>query len=147
MPTISLGNIGNIGGKTVIGGGQSGLDTETLIKSLTEAKRLPAVRLESTVEANTEKSDALTELQDILGAFKDAANFLRNPAGVGNITDNVFAYRSGAVTSNTSVAGSTYLGATVAAGTDPQTYSLTVDQLATKQVRITNTFALADLNT
>lgn len=145
MATINLGSIFDSGGKTVVSGGSSGLDTQTLIESLVEAKRLPAVRLESTIETNTLKMDALGEMRSILETFRDAASFLRNPPGVGNQSDNVFAYRSASVTANTG-SGSSYLSTTVAAGTDPSSYTLTVDQLATRQTRVTNSFAAADLD-
>ncbi|MCH2546199.1 MAG: flagellar filament capping protein FliD [Alphaproteobacteria bacterium] len=146
MATISLGSIYNQGGKTIVGGGSSNLDTDSLINSLVEAKRLPAVRLESNIEKNTAKIDALNELSGILETFRDAANFLRNPPGVGNTTENIFNYRSATVSSNTGSA-SNYLSATVETGTDPSSYSMTVDQLATKQTRVTNTFGVADQDT
>lgn len=141
---INLGSIFESGGKTVVSGGSSQLDTESLINSLVEAKRLPAVRLETTIETNTAKMDALTELSSILERFRDAANFLRNPPGVGNASDNIFGYRSASISANTG-SGSSYLSATIAAGTPPSSYSLTVDQLATRQSRVTNTFAAADM--
>lgn len=144
MATINLGSIFDSGGKTVVSGGSSGLDTQALIESLVEAKRLPAVRLEGTIESNTAKMDALGELSSILEKFRDAADFLRNPPGVGNDSDNIFAYRSATVTSNTG-GGGDYLSTTVAAGTDASSYNLTVDQLATRQNRVTNSFAATDL--
>lgn len=145
MPAISLGNMYNQGGKTIISGGSTNLDTDALINGLTEAKRLPAVRLESNIEANTAKIDALNELSGILETFRDAANFLRNPPGVGNTADNIFNYSSATITANTG-SGSSYLSATVETGTEASSYNITVDQLATKQTRVTNTFAAADLN-
>lgn len=141
---INLGSIFNSGGKTVVSGGSSQLDTESLIESLVEAKRLPAVRLENTIESNTEKMDALGELSSILENFRDAANFLRNPPGVGNAEDNIFNYRSATISSNIGTDGGSYLSATVGAGDDNSSYNLTVDQIATRQTRVTNTFAAAD---
>lgn len=147
MASVNLGTIFNSGGKTVVSGGNSGLDVEGLVKALGDAKRLPAVKLEGTIESNTLKADALNELSSILETFRDAVNVLRNPPGVGNTASNIFKLRSGAVTSNTSVAGETYLTTTVAAGANTGSYSVTVDQVATRQSRVTNSFALADLNT
>ena len=145
MPAINLGSMGNIGGKTVITGSATGLDTEALVKALGDAKRLPAVKLEKNIEQNVSKIDALNELSSILDTFRDAANFLRNPPGVGNQIDNIFGYNTGTVASNSAVAGSNYLSTTIAAGVDPSSYTLTVDQVATRQTRVTNTFAAADL--
>lgn len=144
MASISLGNMFSQGGKTVVSGGSTNLDTDALINSLVEAKRLPAVRLETNIETNTAKMDALNELGSILEKFRDAANFLRNPPGVGNTSDNIFNYTSAMVSANTG-GGAGYLSVTAATGTDTSSYSLTVDQLATKQTRVTNTFAAADM--
>lgn len=146
MPAISLGNMSTIGGKTIIGGGSSNLDIEGLINGLVEAKRLPAVRLEETIESNTARIDALGELSSILEKFRDAANYLRNPPGIGNATENIFNYHSASVTANTG-SGDSYMSVT--AGTEASTgsYTMTVDQLATRQTRVTNTFAVADMDT
>lgn len=146
MPAISLGNMYTQGGKTIISGGSSNLDVDSLINGLVEAKRLPAVRLEGTIESNTARIDALGELSGILEKFREAANFLRNPPGVGNTTDNIFNYRSASVTANTG-SGDSYMSVTAATGAVTGNYTMTVDQLATRQTRVTNTFAVADMNT
>lgn len=146
MAAISLGSIYTQGNRTIVGGGSSNLDTDALITGLVAAKRLPAVKLETNIENNTAKIDALNELSSILETFRDAANYLRNPPGVGNTSDNIFNYSSATVTSNTGSA-SGYLSATVETGTAASSYTMTVDQLATRQTRVTNTFAVADTNT
>lgn len=145
MAAISLGNMFNTGGRTVISGGSSNLDIDALINGLAEVRRLPAVRLETTIENNSTKIDALNELSTILRNFQDAANFLRNPPGVGNANDNIFAYRNATVSSNTGNGGS-YLQVTAAAGTDPGNYTVSIDQLATRQRRVTESFAATNLS-
>lgn len=144
---IQLGNIFSQNGKNVFGGTGTGLDTQTLINDLAEAKRLPALRFEERIEINTKKKAAFQELQTILARFKDASNFLRNPPGVQNAADNIFQYRNGNVTSNTAVAGSTYLTATVEPGTTVQNYTIdSISQLAKARKQETNNFALADID-
>lgn len=148
VSSIVLGNASQQNGRNVITGTSSGgIDTESLIKALSDAKRLPAVKLEARIKANTDKATAYTELKDILTRFKDAANFLRNPPGVGNATQNVFKYRTADVTSNGTTAGSNYLGVNAEPGVAVSTYDVTVDQLATYNVKLTNTFALATADT
>lgn len=147
MAGIALGNMSTSNGKTTITGGSSKLDTDALIKGLAEAKRLPAVKLEDTIKKNTTKIDALSEYKSLLDKLQKASNFLRNVPGVSNADSNVFAYSKGTVVSNTGVSGSTYLSTTVAAGTSPGSYELTVDQLATRQTYVTNTISVADTNT
>ncbi len=144
---IQLGNIFQENGRTVVGGTSSGIDTQALVKGLTDAKRLPAVTLEKTIASNTKISSALGDLKDLVKKFQDAANFLRNPPGVGNAGDDIFKYRTADITSNSSVAGSTYIGITAEPGTSANTYDIKVNQLATNSVYTTNTFALTDTNT
>ncbi len=140
---IQLGNFFSSGGRTVLTGGSSGLDVETLVNDLVSAKRLPAVALQDKIDLNAKKSTSITEMQTLLNSFRDASNFLRNPPGVQNAADDVFRYRSASIGSNTAVAGSTYLSATVAPGTSTGAYKVTVDALATQNIQTTNTFALA----
>ncbi len=122
---IQLGNFFSANGKTVLGGiSGSGLDTESLIKGLTEAKALPAKALQDKIDLNDKRSEALAEFKQLLGKFKDATNFLRNPPGVGNAGDNVFKYTSATVTSNTTTPGSSYLSVTASPGTALQSYTI-----------------------
>lgn len=147
MAAVNLGSMYNSGGKTVVSGGNSGLDTEALVKSLVEAKRLPAVQLEGTIEKNSTKVTALTDLKSILESLQTSSNFLRNVPGIGNATQNVFAYSTASVKASSGITSSTYLTTAVAAGTAAGSYEITVDQLATRQSYVTNTIAVADTAT
>lgn len=145
VTSIQLGNFSNQNGRTVLTGTSSGgIDTEALISSFIEARRLPAVQLESRIEANTTQSTAYGDMRDILNRFRDASNFLRNPPGVQNEAENIFEYRSSTVSSSGAQAGSTYLSVVAQPGASISNYDVTVDQLATQNVKITDTFALAD---
>jgi len=140
---IQLGNIFSSGGRQVFGGSSSGLDTEAMINALADARRLPAVKLEDTIEKNKKSSSAYGELKTILTALKDAANFLRNPPGVGNQADNVFEYRKGNISSNTSVSGESYFTATVKPGSPIQNYTVNqISQLAQAQKQQSDVFNL-----
>lgn len=143
---IQLGNLFNINGKQVLTGGGSGLDVESLVKGLADAKRLPAVKLEDKIETNGTKSTALGEMKQLMDGFKDAANFLRNPPGVQNEADNIFEFRKGTVVSSSAVSGSTYLSVTAEPGASIADYEIEITQLATRNIQTTNTFAAADLN-
>lgn len=144
---VQFGNIFNSGGRQVLGGSNTGYDTEALVKGLSDAKRLPAVKLEKTIEKNAKREEAYTELQQILNNFRDASNFLRNPPGVSNEGENIFEYRSGSLSSNTSTDAANYLSVTVEPGASLSNYAITVDQLATYDIQTTNTFALLDADT
>lgn len=144
---IQFGNIFNSGGRQVLGGSNTGYDTEGLVNGLADAKRLPAVKLESRIELNGKRLDAYNELKDILDTLKDAANFLRRPPGVANESDNIFEYRSAVLTSNSSVAAANYLDATIEPGASLSNYSITVDSIASYNIQTLDTFPLADTAT
>ena len=144
---IQLGNIFSAGDKTIVTGGSSGLDIESLVEELSGLKRQPAVVLEQRIEDNANVSTALSEMRQLLDNFRDAANFLRNPPGVQNEADNIFEYRSAAISSNTSIAGSTYLSVTAEPGVSVGEYEIEITQLATRNIQTTDTFAVADADT
>jgi len=126
VTSIQLGNFFSSGGKTVSGGaGGSGIDTEGLIKSLTDAKRLPADNIQKKIDADTKQKDALSEFKTLLSTMKDAASFLRNPPGVGNQAQNAFLYSKASVVSNTGTSANNYITVSSSPGVDAGTYSIT----------------------
>ncbi len=144
---ISLGNVFTQNDRKVITGGASGIDIEGLIKGIMDAKRQPAVVLEKSIEKNVKISAAFGEMRTVLNRFKDAANLLRNAPGVQNSSDNIFEYRTASLNSNTAIAASNYMGVTVKPGAKVTSYEVEVNQIAVNNVYVTNTIAVADLNT
>jgi flagellar hook-associated protein 2 len=144
---IQLGNIFTQNDKTILSGGQSGLDIENLVKGLVEARRQPAVILESTLETNAKRSEAVSEMRTILDNFRDAADFLRNPPGVNNEADNIFEFRTGEVKSNSAVAGNNYMTITAEPGASTTDYEISISQLATRSIYTTNTFSATNADT
>lgn len=125
MAGVTLGNFFSSGGKTVVGGaGGSGIDTQSLVKSLTEAKAIPATKLQDQIKINDAKTAAFGEFNSLLSKVKDAVLALRNPPGVGNAADNAFKYRIADVTSNTGIAGTDYVTVTASPGTALQSYTI-----------------------
>lgn len=140
---ITLGNIYNNGGRTVVGGSQSGLDTEGIIKALTEARRLPADRLEDKNTALGVKTSAYNTLSSLLSRFQSAVDVLRNPPGVNNATQNIFQYRTAGLTSTGINAAGNYLGVSVVPGTPIQNFNVSeITQLAREAKQNTNSFFL-----
>lgn len=142
---VTLGSFFSLNGKTVLGGsGGSGLDTESLITALTEAKRAPVEFNEDLITVNDEQSSALATFQTLLSAFKSASDALRNPPGVGNAADNAFAFTKATIVSP----GSTYFNVTTAAGAATQSYSIrNISSVATKASQLSGSFAVADADT
>lgn len=145
---ITLGNIYQSGGRTVVGGSQSQIDTEGLIKSLTEARRLPAVRLEDKNKAIDAKTASYTTLKSLLSRFQSATDVLRNPPGVNNASQNIFQYRQVNITSSSSVPAANYLAVTVEPGAANQNFTISnIEQLALETKQSSGTFTLPDTTT
>lgn len=146
VTSVQLGNFYTVNGRNVLGGsGGSGIDSQSLIKSLTDAKALPATKLQDQVKLNDSRSKALSDYKTLLSKFQDAANFLRNPPGVANETSNAFAYTKANVSYDTSSGGTAPLTVTTSPGATQNTYL--IDQIistakATKQT--TNNFSISD---
>ncbi len=88
--SISLGTLVTTGGTVRLAGTSSKLDTEALLQATYEAKRLPAVRLETKIEKNEAKLSAFAEFQGLLEDLRDAVNGLRNPPGLLGRSENLF---------------------------------------------------------
>ena len=54
-PSIKFGSITSTGGATRLSGTNSSIDTDSLVTALTNAKKLPAIRLNNTITKNETK--------------------------------------------------------------------------------------------
>lgn len=131
-------------GKTVLGGaGGSGLDTQSLIKSLTDAKRIGIVQVEDKIKLNDSKSTALNELQTLLSTFRSSADALRNPPGVNNFADNAFSFTTAEIANG----GEEYFSVTTAAGAANQSYNVRdISSIATNANQGSGVFTFASAN-
>lgn len=133
--SVSFGSLSSVGGKSVLTGSATGIDTEGLIKALTEAKRLPATKKEDEIKVNNKQIEALSELKTILSKLKDSANSLRNPPGVGTASQNIFQKRTSFLSSSSAVAATTYMGASASAGAALGKHTITITNPATSESR------------
>lgn len=138
--TINLSNIVSVGGKTVASGIASGFDSSKLIEELAKAKRTPAVALEKTIETNGKKVSAFNDLRGILEKLNTAVNYMRNVPGVANASENIFQYRSSSVSSNSGIAASNYLTASIAPGTELSNYNVQISQVARQRITQSQSF-------
>lgn len=142
---ISLGSFGTLNGKNVLTGGASQLDTQAIIKALTDAKRAPADRLTAANTTIDSKTSAFSDLSTAFKQFQSAADSLRNVPGVGVASKNIFQYRTSSVTSSLGLSASNYLDVTAVPGTNIQNYTIdSITQLAQASKQLTGTFSLAD---
>lgn len=145
---ITLGNAFQQNGRTIIGGSQTGFDVKSLVDSLAKIKAQPATDLETANKTIDSQKEAFASLRTILSSFQTAADGLRNPPGVGNASQNVFAYRTVNSSTNTGVAASTYASIAVQPGVSTQTITIdSITQLASTSSQQSNTLTLADTTT
>ncbi|MFZ4541701.1 MAG: flagellar filament capping protein FliD, partial [Rickettsiales bacterium] len=144
---ITLGTFGTQGGKTVLTGGASKIDTKGLIESLAAAKRAPAVRLETTNKTIDTQTKALNELKTLFTKFQASVDVLRNPSGVAVDSKNIFQYRTASLTSSTGAIASSYLDVTVQPGALAQSYTIdSITQLATQTKQQSGNILVANSN-
>ena len=143
--SIQLGNIfTDQSGTTRVSGGASGFDIESLVNGLSDARRLPAVVLEERIEENAIRSEAFAELNALASTFRDAANFLRNPPGVNNADENIFEFRSANVTATLGSDANSFISISAEPGTAIGQFDITVDQVAERTVKTTDTFTISN---
>ncbi len=121
-------NLGNVVGNR-ISGISSGLDTENLIKSLSQIRQRPIDLINTKISTNAAKAAQYGTLNSLLTNLNGAANYLRNPVGLNSQFSNIFNYRTSALTSTTLTASS-YLSVTADPGAQIGTSTIEINQLA-----------------
>jgi flagellar hook-associated protein 2 len=145
---ITLGSFGQLNGKNVLTGGSTQLDTKGIIEALVEARRQPAVRLETKNETLDDQTKAYNELKTLFKKFQTAADTLRNTPGVAVESKNIFQYRTASLTSSTGISSSNYVDVTVQPGAAAQTYTInSITQLAQATKQQSGVFSVADSTT
>jgi flagellar hook-associated protein 2 len=145
---IQLGNLVSNDGRTRLIGTESALDSESIINALTEARRVPAVRLETKNEEISTKQTALNSLRSLLNRFTSAANVLRNPPGVNNASANIFEFRTTSLIANNGLVSSNFLSVAAEPGASIQSFNITdIAQIARETRQESGTFLLADSTT
>lgn len=131
--SIDFGRLATTGVTPRLSGTSSGIDTESLLAALVEAKRIPALRLENRITRNEAKLAALGELRGILTAIRDAAAGLRNPPGFLGARANLFEAKEAYYSSSTTTSPANLLAVRPDATADVGSYEVVVHQLATAQ--------------
>lgn len=144
---INLGSMFQSGGKTVISGGNSGLDTEKLITDLVKARSIPIDLINTRKDTNSKKLTALNELSSIMDKIKFATDFLRNAPGIGKESSNVFQYRTTSLSATGGVAGTSYLDISAKPGADLRVSDIEVLEIAKARVQTSAVINVADAAT
>ncbi len=125
-----VGNLSLANGRPTFFGGQSEIDTESLINSLVAARRLPAVKVEESITENDAKIAAYGDLRSLLEAMQLSAEALRNPPGFFGADSNVFEQKGVFLSGGGTVAASSVMSATASNSAVAGTYDMRVLQLA-----------------
>lgn len=140
VSSISFGNVNTVGGKTVLSGTASGIDTNALVEALTKAKQLPATQMQDKITANQTKISALQTLKAALQNLQKSVDALRNPT-FGSATTNAFSARQPFLSVTNGKTVSDFVGVSTGNGAPIGKYTLEVNELATAEVRQSGTFA------
>ena len=135
MASISFGNLNTVDGKTTLSGGQSGIDTGTLVETLAKAKRQPAVALETDITLNKSKITQLNTLESKLKTLQDSLGKLRRLGGLNADTNDVFSARLPFLTSSDGTTANNYLGVVAKNGAAIKDYDVTITNLAVAESR------------
>jgi flagellar hook-associated protein 2 len=146
VTSVNLGSFFKSGDKYVFGGGSSGLDTETLVNGLVEARSVGKVKIEDKITLNTEINTAFSELDTLLASFQLNLNTLRNPPGFSNSSSDIFEYRTATTSINNGGTASSYATVTAGVGAPVGNFKLKINQLAQEKVTVYST-AFASRNT
>jgi flagellar hook-associated protein 2 len=132
VESIGFGTLSLANGAPRLSGTSSQLDTEALVSAVYEAKRLPAVRLETKIDRNEAKLAAFGELKELLGTLRSAANGLRNPPGLLGRNDNLFEAKTAFLAAASGAADpATILGVNVEPSATTGSFEVVVERLAT----------------
>lgn len=132
-------------GRVTLGTGTSGIDLKGTIDAMMAAKRIPADRLETSINTNTEKLAKLSEMRGLAQSLQDAVGKLRGAIsldGSGNIFRNrsTFASTSRVDGGAPSAAGS-ILGVTVSNTASLGSHEIEVKQTARAHKIASSAFA------
>ncbi len=145
VESIGFGTLSLANGSPRLSGTSSKLDTEALVSAAYQAKRLPAVRLETKIERNEAKLAAFGELAELLGNLRSAANGLRNPPGLLGRSENLFEAKTAFLTAAGGAADpTTILGVNVEPSATTGSFEVIVDRLATAHKLEARTASSAD---
>lgn len=136
MPTsLNLGSlIVDPSGRASLSGSSSGINFRDAIDKIIEAKRLPAVRLETRIDDNKAKIEAFKDLRGKLNTLRDTLNQLRGAItvdGAGNVFKSKKTFTSTFRTDGaTPSAAGNLVGVTVGSNAAPGVHEIEVRRVA-----------------
>ncbi|MCB2053999.1 MAG: flagellar filament capping protein FliD [Geminicoccaceae bacterium] len=144
MDSLSFGTLDSSSGAPRLSGTASKLDTAAIVEATYEAKRIPAVRLETKITRNEARLAAYQEMRSLLSDVQSALAPLRNPPGFFGARDNIFENKQAFFASSTNTDPSSLLGVSVGNSAQKGSFEISVDALAVAEKRATASTSSAD---
>ncbi len=119
----------------------SGIDTEQLTQALYDAKKIPALRIESKIQVNDAKVAAYSDLRTLLGGMQTALDGLRRPPGLTGVEQNLFEQKAAYFSSDTTTSPASLLGVQATNRADVGSFDLRVEALASAHKAMSASFA------
>lgn len=143
---VGLGSLSTTStGSTSLGSTLFGIDINSLVDTLVQAKGITNTQRQDKIDANTAKLSAYSTLQGLLSTLQTSAAALRNPTVISGTT-NVFNTKQTLSTASGSIAASSLFGVSTTASAATGSYSLTVNSIARKDT-VSGTQAITDKTT
>ncbi|MBI1326386.1 MAG: flagellar filament capping protein FliD [Alphaproteobacteria bacterium] len=131
--SIGTGTVVQIGGRTIISGSASGIDTSALVEAAYQARLSEARKLADKVDINNNKGSAYAQLQDMLLNVQSSLTNLKRVYGSSTTNNSVFNKKAGTLASSTATDPSTLLAVGVNAGAVKGDYEIEIVSKATAQ--------------
>ncbi len=122
----------------------SGIDTEKLTQALYDAKKIPALRIESKIEVAEAKVKAYGEMRSALAGMQQALDGLRRPPGFSGVEDNLFERKAAFFSADTPTSPATLLGIQATNRADVASFDMRIDALASAHKVMSDAFSAAD---
>lgn len=142
---VGLGSLNTSNGSTSVGATILGIDVNTLIETLVNAKSIANTTRQTKIDANTAKLSAYSTLQSKLTALNSSVKVLQNPKITSGITNAFNAKQALSRASGTIDAANLY-GVSADSTATAGTYSITINRVA-KTDTISGTMAITDTGT
>lgn len=131
----SIGVINNVGGKHIISGIHSNLDTNALINAKLSVQNETINVIRDQITLDNKKIQAINDFGTLLGNFKTTLDGLRFQPGEHNIENNLFAKRKVFTSDINGISSDNYLSITVKPTADLASFSLRIQNIASSKVQ------------
>lgn len=127
---MATNGITTLGTRTFLFGGSSGIDTSALIEAAYNQRKAEADRIDVQVTDNTNKMNALSQMQTLGQSIQNALSTLQKNYSVLNTDVSAFDSRTGTLSSSSTTPPTSLVQVAIDPGTPLGSYDLTVEQKA-----------------